>query len=175
MQRPEVTAPLLPWRACGICGRDRQEARTAALGPIASSLLVQAVADARRAATEERVDDLVAFATSVVREADDGAQAPRCVLTGMELDVLTGEDQAAMMFFPVRRWSAGARDGCSASTSTVGRWRCLPARRAARGGPAGAARGADGVRARAVEVCPWAMRGGVVLRRLAWLVDQADS
>lgn len=77
---------------------------------------MQAVADARRAATEEeRVDDLVAFATFVVREAD-GGQAPRCVPTGMELDVLTGEDQAAMMFFAVRRWSAGARDGCSAST-----------------------------------------------------------
>lgn len=97
---------------------------------------MQAVADARRAATEERVDDLVAFATSVVREAGDGGQAPRCVPTGMELDVLTGEEQAAMMFFAVRRWfgwSAGRLlgldiDGGSlempAGATSCPRWAC---------------------------------------------------
>ena len=76
------------------------------LGPTGRGLLVEAVRAAQQAADEERVDDLVAFATSAVREARDGAQALTEVhrATGVDLDVLPGEDEAAMTFLAVRRW-----------------------------------------------------------------------
>jgi exopolyphosphatase/guanosine-5'-triphosphate,3'-diphosphate pyrophosphatase len=77
-----------------------------ALGDRGRALLVQAVADARAAAEEEQVEDLVAFATSAVRDATDGAEALEQVraLTGVDLTVLPGEDEAAMTFLAVRRW-----------------------------------------------------------------------
>ncbi len=80
--------------------------RGGSLGPRGRALLVEAVAAARAAADEEQVEDLVAFATSAVRDATDGAQALSEVRkqTGVELDVLPGEDEAAMTFLAVRRW-----------------------------------------------------------------------
>jgi exopolyphosphatase/guanosine-5'-triphosphate,3'-diphosphate pyrophosphatase len=77
-----------------------------ALGEEGRALLVAAVNDARAAADEEEVDDLVAFATSAVRDASDGVEALREVQeqTGVDLTVLPGEDEAAMTFFAVRRW-----------------------------------------------------------------------
>ncbi len=80
--------------------------RGGSLGPRGRALLVEAVAAARAAADEEQVEDLVAFATSAVRDAADGAQALAEVRkqTGVELDVLPGEDEAAMTFLAVRRW-----------------------------------------------------------------------
>jgi exopolyphosphatase/guanosine-5'-triphosphate,3'-diphosphate pyrophosphatase len=76
------------------------------LGVHGRGLLVAAVADARRAAEEEEVDDLVAFATSAVRDATDGTEALEEVRTGtgVDLTVLPGEDEAAMTFLAVRRW-----------------------------------------------------------------------
>src|SRR3954453_2342306 len=76
------------------------------LGDHGRDLLLKAVADAAEAARDEEVDDLVAFATSAVREAPDGADALAAVReqTGVDLVVLTGEDEAAMTFLAVRRW-----------------------------------------------------------------------
>ena len=76
------------------------------LGPTGRDALVQAVAGAAVAAQEEQVEDLVAFATSAVREAPDGARAIAEVLakTGVELSVMSGPEEAAMTFFAVRRW-----------------------------------------------------------------------
>jgi exopolyphosphatase/guanosine-5'-triphosphate,3'-diphosphate pyrophosphatase len=76
------------------------------LGKRGCDLLVEAVQDAGRAAEEEEVDDLVAFATSAVREAVDGAEVLATVrdATGVDLVVLSGEDEAAMTFLAVRRW-----------------------------------------------------------------------
>jgi exopolyphosphatase/guanosine-5'-triphosphate,3'-diphosphate pyrophosphatase len=76
------------------------------LGEHGRELLVKAVADAQHAAEEEQVDDLVAFATSAVRDALDGAKAIAQVReqTGVDLLVLPGEDEAAMTFLAVRRW-----------------------------------------------------------------------
>jgi exopolyphosphatase/guanosine-5'-triphosphate,3'-diphosphate pyrophosphatase len=64
------------------------------------------VRDAANAAAEEEVDDLVAFATSAVREAGDGAAVLRAVReeTGVDLAVLSGPDEAALTFLAVRRW-----------------------------------------------------------------------
>ena len=77
-----------------------------ALGPHGRELLVRAVADAAEAAREEEVEDLVAFATSAVRDATDSAEAIEAVResTGVDLVVLSGEDEAALTFLAVRRW-----------------------------------------------------------------------
>ena len=76
------------------------------LGGRGRELLTAAVRDAAAAAKEEAVEDLVAFATSAVREAVDGAEVLQAVrdATGVDLVVLSGEDEAAMTFFAVRRW-----------------------------------------------------------------------
>lgn len=76
------------------------------LGTQGRALLLQAVKDAAAAAREERCDDVVAFATSAVRDATDGAEAIESVrrATGMDLSVLSGEDEAALTFLAVRRW-----------------------------------------------------------------------
>jgi exopolyphosphatase/guanosine-5'-triphosphate,3'-diphosphate pyrophosphatase len=76
------------------------------LGDPGRELLITAVAEAAAAAKEEQVDDLVAFATSAVRDASDGAEAIEAVRdkTGVDLVVLPGEDEAAMTFLAVRRW-----------------------------------------------------------------------
>jgi len=77
-----------------------------ALGEKGRALLVAAVEEARAAAEEEEVEDLVAFATSAVRDAVDGAEALKEVQeqTGVDLLVLPGEDEAGMTFLAVRRW-----------------------------------------------------------------------
>lgn len=77
-----------------------------ALGAHGRRLLVDAVRAAAQAAAEEKVEDLVAFATSAVREATDGAEVLAEVTeqTGVELVVLSGSDEAAMTFLAVRRW-----------------------------------------------------------------------
>jgi exopolyphosphatase/guanosine-5'-triphosphate,3'-diphosphate pyrophosphatase len=76
------------------------------LGERGRELLTKAVAEAAAAAQEEQVDDLVAFATSAVREATDGAAVIAAVreATGVDLVVLSGEDEAALTFLAVRRW-----------------------------------------------------------------------
>lgn len=76
------------------------------LGEQGLALLVQAVSAAAAAAEEEQVDDLVAFATSAVREAADSREVIKAVRerTGVDLVVLPGEDEAALTFLAVRRW-----------------------------------------------------------------------
>jgi exopolyphosphatase/guanosine-5'-triphosphate,3'-diphosphate pyrophosphatase len=76
------------------------------LGQSGRDLIIAAVEEAAAAAKEERVEDLVAFATSAVREATDGAESIEAVRdkTGVDLVVLSGEDEAAMTFLAVRRW-----------------------------------------------------------------------
>ena len=76
------------------------------LGPEGTSVLVEAVAAARQAAEEEGVEDLMAFATSAVRDAADSAEVLAAVReqAGVELAVLPGEDEARLTFLAVRRW-----------------------------------------------------------------------
>jgi exopolyphosphatase / guanosine-5'-triphosphate,3'-diphosphate pyrophosphatase len=68
--------------------------------------LVSAVGDARKAADKLSVDDFLAFATSAVREATNGARVLERVrdATGVDLQVLSGEDEARTTFLAVRRW-----------------------------------------------------------------------
>lgn len=76
------------------------------LGASGTDALVRAVQDARAAAGREGVEDLLAFATSAVRDAADSAQVLAAVRdrTGVELEVLPGEDEARLTFLAVRRW-----------------------------------------------------------------------
>jgi exopolyphosphatase/guanosine-5'-triphosphate,3'-diphosphate pyrophosphatase len=76
------------------------------LGERGTRVLVQAVAAARSAAEDEGVEDLMAFATSAVRDASDSAQVLASVreTAGVELLVLSGEDEARLTFLAVRRW-----------------------------------------------------------------------
>jgi exopolyphosphatase/guanosine-5'-triphosphate,3'-diphosphate pyrophosphatase len=68
--------------------------------------LVAAIASARRAAERLRTEDLLAFATSSVRDATNSAEVLARVRheTGVELRVLSGEGEAKMTFLAVRRW-----------------------------------------------------------------------
>jgi exopolyphosphatase / guanosine-5'-triphosphate,3'-diphosphate pyrophosphatase len=76
------------------------------LGPQGTDVLCRAVADARAAADDEGVEDLLAFATSAVRDATDSAAVLAAVRdrTGVDLQVLSGEDEARLTFLAARRW-----------------------------------------------------------------------
>ena len=76
------------------------------LGSPGTEVLVDAVRDARKAAEAEGVEDLVAFATSAVRDATDAAAVLQRVRdeAGVDLQVLPGEDEARLTFLAVRRW-----------------------------------------------------------------------
>src|SRR5690242_14410326 len=71
-----------------------------------SDALVRAVADARKQAEALKCDDVLAFATSAVRDAKNSDKVLRRVAkeTGIDLQVLSGEDEARLTFLAVRRW-----------------------------------------------------------------------
>jgi exopolyphosphatase / guanosine-5'-triphosphate,3'-diphosphate pyrophosphatase len=57
-------------------------------------------------AEDQGVEDLLAFATSAIREAPNGVAVLARVLaeTGVDLQVLTGEEESKLTFLAVRRW-----------------------------------------------------------------------
>lgn len=68
--------------------------------------LVAHVASSLRVAEDKGVVDLLPFATSAIREAVNGEEVLRRVAdeTGVELRVLSGQDEARLTFLAVRRW-----------------------------------------------------------------------
>ncbi|KJK56285.1 Ppx/GppA phosphatase family protein [Saccharothrix sp. ST-888] len=68
--------------------------------------LVGMVASSIRVAEDKGVVDMLPFATSAVREAANGEDVLRRVAeeTGVELRVLSGQDEARLTFLAVRRW-----------------------------------------------------------------------
>jgi exopolyphosphatase/guanosine-5'-triphosphate,3'-diphosphate pyrophosphatase len=68
--------------------------------------ILGAVGGAAEAAREAGIDELLAFATSAIREAANGEQVLARVAdeTGVELQVLSGDDEARLTFLAVRRW-----------------------------------------------------------------------
>jgi len=76
------------------------------LGRAGTDRLVSAVAAATTYADEQQVEDLLAFATSAVRDAADSGDVLDAVRrgTGVDLQVLPGEDEARLTFLAVRRW-----------------------------------------------------------------------
>lgn len=68
--------------------------------------LVGAVIGARRAAKDLGCDEFIGFATSAVRDAGNSAAVLARVAeeAGVELQVLSGEDEARLTFLAARRW-----------------------------------------------------------------------
>ncbi|WP_447004642.1 Ppx/GppA phosphatase family protein [Saccharothrix isguenensis] len=76
------------------------------LGRAGADQLVRTVAASKATAERLGCEDLMAFATSAVREAGNSAEVLDRVRaeTGVDLQVLTGEDEARYTFLAVRRW-----------------------------------------------------------------------
>ena len=68
--------------------------------------LVSFVQSAQDVAEDFGVTEMMAFATSAIREASNGDAVLREVRerTGIELEVLSGDDEARLTFLAVRRW-----------------------------------------------------------------------
>lgn len=68
--------------------------------------LVRTIAEKKKLAAELECAEMMAFATSAVREADNAAEVLDRVLveTGVDLRVLSGEDEARYTFLAARRW-----------------------------------------------------------------------
>ncbi|MGW7385340.1 Ppx/GppA phosphatase family protein [Streptomyces sp. NPDC054794] len=77
-----------------------------AIGPDGVDKLIAVIHDALQAAEDKGVEDLLPFATSAVREASnaDDVLARVKAETGVELQVLTGAEEARLTFLAVRRW-----------------------------------------------------------------------
>src|SRR3954468_24932088 len=71
-----------------------------------ATALVRSVAQAKAAATPAGCDELLAFATSAVRDAENAAAvlARMDAETGIGLEGMSGEDKARYPFLAVRRW-----------------------------------------------------------------------
>jgi len=69
-------------------------------------LLNNAIEEAVAHARENKTDEILAFATSALREANNGAQIIADINKQHEIDlqVLNGDDEASMTFLAVRRW-----------------------------------------------------------------------
>ena len=69
-------------------------------------LLNDAIRESVAHAQENQTDEILAFATSAVRDASNGAQIISNINRDHEIDlqVLSGNDEASMTFLAVRRW-----------------------------------------------------------------------
>jgi exopolyphosphatase/guanosine-5'-triphosphate,3'-diphosphate pyrophosphatase len=83
-----------------------QITRSGDLGRTGSDELVRAVDSAKIAAQRLGCEEVMAFATSAVREAKNSTKVLARVAdeTGVELKVLSGVDEARLTFLAVRRW-----------------------------------------------------------------------
>lgn len=70
------------------------------------SRIIGAIGDAVKTVQEIGADDLLATATSAIREAANGEEVLARIEreTGLKLDVLSGEDEARITMLAVRRW-----------------------------------------------------------------------
>ncbi|MEW1721807.1 Ppx/GppA phosphatase family protein [Streptomyces sp. NPDC093109] len=77
-----------------------------AIGPEGVDRLVSTIADALQAAEDKGCEAVLPFATSAVREATNADQVLGRVKseTGVDLEVLTGEQEARLTFLAARRW-----------------------------------------------------------------------
>ncbi len=76
------------------------------ISPTGVDALVEFIASAQVVAEDLGVTETLAFATSAIREATNGDDVLREVheRTGIELKVLSGDDEARLTFLAVRRW-----------------------------------------------------------------------
>jgi exopolyphosphatase/guanosine-5'-triphosphate,3'-diphosphate pyrophosphatase len=77
-----------------------------AIGPDGMDRLTGTIKDALEVAEDKGVEDVLPFATSAVREAtnSDDVLARITADTGVELQVLSGPDEARLTFLAARRW-----------------------------------------------------------------------
>ena len=77
-----------------------------AIGEEGVEKLVEMVASSMRVAEDKGVEEVLPFATSAVREAANGEEVLKRVQreTGVELQVLSGGDEARLTFLAARRW-----------------------------------------------------------------------
>src|SRR3954471_3460431 len=76
------------------------------LGQAGAAKLQDTLNEARREAEKLGAEDLIAFATSAVRDATNASEVLADVrqTTGVDLQVLPGDDEARLTFLAVRRW-----------------------------------------------------------------------
>ncbi|NYE41472.1 Ppx/GppA phosphatase family protein [Streptomyces fulvorobeus] len=77
-----------------------------AIGPVGVDRLVSTIAGAVQAAEDKGCENVLAFATSAVREASNADRVLERVRdeTGVDLAVLSGEEEARLTFLAARRW-----------------------------------------------------------------------
>jgi exopolyphosphatase/guanosine-5'-triphosphate,3'-diphosphate pyrophosphatase len=76
------------------------------IGEPGVAALTEFVGEAAAIAEQVGAEEILAFATSAVREATNGAEVLASVqaATGVDLQVLSGPDEARLTFLAVRRW-----------------------------------------------------------------------
>jgi exopolyphosphatase / guanosine-5'-triphosphate,3'-diphosphate pyrophosphatase len=76
------------------------------IGAAGAAALSDSIQSALQVAEDQGVQSVIAFATSAIREADNGEEvlADLRRLTGAPLQVLSGQDEARLTFLAVRRW-----------------------------------------------------------------------
>ena len=70
------------------------------------SLLHQAIKGAIEHARESKTEEILAFATSAIRDAKNGTEIIRNINTEFEIDlqIMSGDEEARMTFLAARRW-----------------------------------------------------------------------
>ncbi|WP_089300368.1 Ppx/GppA phosphatase family protein [Haloechinothrix alba] len=76
------------------------------LSDVGTEDLIRAVQAAKDSAARLQCEEMLAFATSAVREAGNASDVLRTVAehTGVELHVLSGDEEARLTFLAARRW-----------------------------------------------------------------------
>jgi exopolyphosphatase / guanosine-5'-triphosphate,3'-diphosphate pyrophosphatase len=77
-----------------------------AIDDAAIQQLITFITESQRLAEDKGATEVMAFATSAIRDATNGDAVLRHVMdaTGQRIDVLSGEDEARITFLAVRRW-----------------------------------------------------------------------
>ncbi len=77
-----------------------------AINPAGQEELLDFVHEAARFAVNHQAEDLLAFCTSAIRESSNGEEVLERVVaeTGVRLTELSGEQEAGMTYYAVRRW-----------------------------------------------------------------------
>ncbi len=80
--------------------------RSGRIGTAGARQLADYVRDAAAMAEDKGVEEMLAFATSAIRDAPNGEEVLNRIraVAGADLQVLSGEDEARLTFFAVRRW-----------------------------------------------------------------------
>lgn len=99
-------APLPAWKSKISLRLAEHLKPDGSIDDVAAGQLVDFIREAQARAEDLGVAEFIAFATSAVREAPNGLTVLDAVRrhTGIEVEVLSGEDEARLTFLAVRRW-----------------------------------------------------------------------